>query len=310
MAWGPRCSKHSFRWWVSEMARAARGAALWTRQCRGRQCARRRCQRSAAAAPQRAVAGRRQLPARRPGRAARLAGSCPEEVRGKEQDRPLRLIRPAGAPTSGWGCLHCLSGAPPWPGPGSPRQCWRCCAARCWSWPLSCWPGLHAAGRLRARRRSFLTTAAVALMLAAAVAAHSAVASSQRHDGPLAEAAASGKSVVAILEITGSPRALTLPGQAGTPERWSVAARTEEVTVSGNVIRTRAELVVMGGRGWDNVVPGQLDPDRRQAEAARAWTDRKQPSWRRRWRRALLPQAMPVPVPCRTGPAGRSWPRS
>jgi competence protein ComEC len=129
---------------------------------------------------------------------------------------------------------------------------------------------------LLARRRSFLTTTAVALMLAAAAAAHSAVSSSQRHDGALAEAAASGKSVVAIVEITGSPRALTLPGQAGTPERWSVAARTEEVTVSGTIVRTRAELVVMGGRGWDNMVPGQLvrtagklrQPEPGQQEAA------------------------------------------
>jgi competence protein ComEC len=112
--------------------------------------------------------------------------------------------------------------------------------------------------KLLAGRRSFLTTTAVALVLAAAAAAHSAVSSSQRHDGPLAEAAASGKSVVAILEITGPAHALTLPGRAGTPERWSVNARTEQVTVSGKVIRTRAELVVMGGRGWDNVVPGQL----------------------------------------------------
>ncbi|MGO4186721.1 ComEC/Rec2 family competence protein [Pseudarthrobacter sp. TAF60_1] len=109
-----------------------------------------------------------------------------------------------------------------------------------------------------AQRRSFLTTTAVALVLAASAAAHSAVLSSQRHDGPLAEAVAAGDSVVAIVEIAGSPHALTLPGQAGTPERWSVAARTEEVTANGNVISTRAELVVMGGRGWDNVVPGQL----------------------------------------------------
>ncbi|WP_223883942.1 ComEC/Rec2 family competence protein [Pseudarthrobacter sp. BIM B-2242] len=111
---------------------------------------------------------------------------------------------------------------------------------------------------LLARRRSFLITAAVALMLAAAAAAHSAVSSSQRHDGPIAEAAAAGKSVVAIVEITGSPRGLTLPGQAGTPERWSVAARTEEVTLHGSVIRTRADLVVMGSSGWENVIPGQL----------------------------------------------------
>lgn len=111
---------------------------------------------------------------------------------------------------------------------------------------------------LLARRRSFLITAAVALMLAAAAAANSAVSSSQRHDGPFAEAAAAGKSVVAIVEITGSPRGLTLPGQAGTPERWSVAARTEEVTLNGSVIRTRADLVVMGSSGWENVIPGQL----------------------------------------------------
>jgi competence protein ComEC len=112
--------------------------------------------------------------------------------------------------------------------------------------------------RLLAARRSFLTTMGVALVLAAAAAAHSAVASSQRHDGALADAAAAGKSVVAVLEITGSPRALTVPGQAGTPERWSVPARTEDVGANGTVIRTSAELVVMGGRGWDNVVPGQL----------------------------------------------------
>jgi competence protein ComEC len=108
------------------------------------------------------------------------------------------------------------------------------------------------------RRRSLLTTTAVALILAAAAAAHSAVAASQRHDGPLVEAAAAGEPVVAILEITGSPRGLTLPGQAGTPERWSVPVRTEEVTTNGNVIRTRADLVVTGGSGWNNVIPGQL----------------------------------------------------
>ncbi|MEO8284352.1 MAG: ComEC/Rec2 family competence protein, partial [Pseudarthrobacter sp.] len=112
--------------------------------------------------------------------------------------------------------------------------------------------------KLLAGRRSFLTTTAVALVLAATAAAHSAVSSSQRHDGPLAEVTAAGKSVVAILEITGPPRALTRPEHVGAPERWSVPARTEEVTASGNVIRTWAELMVMGGRGWDNVVPGQL----------------------------------------------------
>ncbi len=108
------------------------------------------------------------------------------------------------------------------------------------------------------RRRSFLMTTAVALVLAATAAAHSAVAASQRHDGPFAEAVAAGKSVVAILEVSGSPRAMSLPGVAGTPERWSVAVRTEAVTVGGHVIRTRAQLVVLGGKGWDGVVPGQV----------------------------------------------------
>ncbi|MET3173330.1 UNVERIFIED_ORG: competence protein ComEC [Arthrobacter sp. UYCu721] len=125
-------------------------------------------------------------------------------------------------------------------------------------------------------RRSFLMTTAVALVLAAAAAAHSAVSSSQRHDGPLAEAVAAGNSVVAILEVTGSPGAMTVPGSAGPPERWSVTAQTEEVTVGGRVIRTRAPVVVMGGKGWGDLVPGQVvrtagklkPPDAGQQEAA------------------------------------------
>ncbi|HET7138796.1 MAG TPA: ComEC/Rec2 family competence protein [Arthrobacter sp.] len=129
---------------------------------------------------------------------------------------------------------------------------------------------------LIAGRRSFLMTTAIALVLAATAAAHSAVSASQRHDGPFAEAVAAGKSVVAILEITGSPRAMAVPGNAGTPARWSVAARTEEVTVHGRIIRTRATVVVMGGNGWGSLVPGQVirtagklkPPDPGQQEAA------------------------------------------
>lgn len=129
---------------------------------------------------------------------------------------------------------------------------------------------------LLAGRRSFLMTTAIALVLAATAAAHAAVASSQRHDGPFAEAVAAGKSVVAILEVTGSPRAMAVPGNAGTPARWSVAARTEEVTVNGQIIRTRATVVVMGGNGWGSLVPGQVirtagklkPPDAGQQEAA------------------------------------------
>ncbi|WP_426226013.1 ComEC/Rec2 family competence protein [Pseudarthrobacter sp. DSP2-3-2b1] len=118
--------------------------------------------------------------------------------------------------------------------------------------------GRAARGRtLAAGRRSFLMTTAIALMLAAATASHSAVSSSQRTDGPFAEAVASGRSVVAVLEVTGSPRAMAVPGSSGSG-RWSVPAQTQEVTVSGQIIRTRARLVVMGGKGWGNLVPGQV----------------------------------------------------
>ncbi|MGM9470690.1 ComEC/Rec2 family competence protein [Pseudarthrobacter sp. YS3] len=127
---------------------------------------------------------------------------------------------------------------------------------------------------LAAGRRSFLMTTAIALVLAAAAASHSAVSSSQRNDGPLADAVNSGKSVVAIVEVTGSPRALS--GAAGRPGRWSVPVRTEEVTVGGQIVRTRAMFVVTGGRGWENLVPGQVvrtagklkSPDPGQEEAA------------------------------------------
>jgi len=129
---------------------------------------------------------------------------------------------------------------------------------------------------LVAVRRSFRTTTAIALILAATAAAHSAVSASQRHDGPFAEAVAAGKSVVAILEVTGSPRAMAVPGTTGPPARWSVTARTEEVTVSRQVIHTRAAVVIMGGKGWGSLVPGQMirtagklkPPDPGQQEAA------------------------------------------
>lgn len=107
----------------------------------------------------------------------------------------------------------------------------------------------------RARGRSYRAAAGVSLILAAAAAAHSATASSQRSDGPLAEAVAAGKSAVAVVEVAGSPRAIG--GRGGTGERWSVPVLTREVTTSGVLVRIRARLVVMGGQGWGNVVPGQ-----------------------------------------------------
>ncbi|MGO4237947.1 ComEC/Rec2 family competence protein [Pseudarthrobacter sp. YAF2] len=115
--------------------------------------------------------------------------------------------------------------------------------------------GVRATPRRKARGRSFAAAVGVSLILAAAAAAHSAAGSAQRFDGPLAEAITAGRSVVAIVEVAGSPRAVTGPG--GAAERWSVPVVTQEVSTGGVRIRTRAPLVVMGGQDWGSVVPGQ-----------------------------------------------------
>ena len=115
-----------------------------------------------------------------------------------------------------------------------------------------------ASGPRRPARRSLLTTTAIAFLLAATAAAHSAVASTQRHEGPLAVAVSSGKSVVAVVEVAGTPRALNPPNQAGTPARWSVPVWTRDVSTGGVLLRTRAQLLVTGGGAWGTVVPGQL----------------------------------------------------
>jgi competence protein ComEC len=106
--------------------------------------------------------------------------------------------------------------------------------------------------------RSFMLTGAIALVLCAAAAAHSAVASSQRNDGALADAIAAGSSAVAVLEVSGSPRALVPDGSSGMPGRWAVPVMTVEITSGGRMIRTRAELVAMGGDAWGSLVPGQV----------------------------------------------------
>ena len=116
--------------------------------------------------------------------------------------------------------------------------------------------GPAAGPTLRAsRRRSFRAAVGVSLLLAAAGAAHSATASSQRSAGPLAEAVAAGKSAVAVVEVAGNPR--VIGGRGRTGERWSVPVLTREMTTGGVLVRMRARLVVMGGQGWGNVVPGQ-----------------------------------------------------
>jgi competence protein ComEC len=111
------------------------------------------------------------------------------------------------------------------------------------------------AGPPRATGRSFPAALGVSLMLAAAAAAHAATSSSQRFEGPLADAVTAGKSVVAIVEVAGNPRAMAGPG--GSAGRWAVPVWTQEVTTGGMLVRTRARLTIMGGQGWGGVVPGQ-----------------------------------------------------
>lgn len=106
--------------------------------------------------------------------------------------------------------------------------------------------------------RSFRATCAISCVLAAVVLAHSAVAASQRSDGPLAAAIQGGKGVAAVVEIASPPRALTLPGLAGTAERWAVPVWTQEVSTGGVLLRTRAQLVVIGSGAWGAAVPGQV----------------------------------------------------
>jgi competence protein ComEC len=58
-----------------------------------------------------------------------------------------------------------------------------------------------------------------------------------------------------VVEVAGNPRAIG--GRGGTGERWSVPVLTREVTTGGVLVRIRARLVIMGGQGWGNIVPGQ-----------------------------------------------------
>ncbi|WP_267275245.1 ComEC/Rec2 family competence protein [Arthrobacter sp. CDRTa11] len=126
------------------------------------------------------------------------------------------------------------------------------------AWPVRIFAGHRRPSVVPLVPRSFLLTTSIALVLCAAAAAHSAVASSQRNNGALADAIAAGSSAVAVLEVSGSPRALVPDGSSGLLGRWSVPAMTVEITTGGHVIRTRAELVAMGGDAWGSLVPGQV----------------------------------------------------
>jgi competence protein ComEC len=104
--------------------------------------------------------------------------------------------------------------------------------------------------------RSLLTTLGIALILAAATASHSAVAASQKHDGAVADAVAARAGVVVEAEVTGVPRQLKIPGRSGS-DRWALPVTASVLIANGSLIRADAELLVLGGRDWENVVPGQ-----------------------------------------------------
>lgn len=105
--------------------------------------------------------------------------------------------------------------------------------------------------------RSFPLTVAAGLFLAVAAAAHSAISSAQRHEGPMAAAIAAKASSLAELEITGAPRALTASGGPGLSSRWAVAATIKTLSAGGELLRADTAVVIMGGPGWQHVIPGQ-----------------------------------------------------
>ncbi|WP_090821621.1 ComEC/Rec2 family competence protein [Arthrobacter sp. yr096] len=134
-----------------------------------------------------------------------------------------------------------------------------------WSWTLAgvlavLGVALTVLGRRRrpagARARTVPATLALACVLGASVAVHCAVTAGGREEGPLVEAVAGGDGVVIKVLVTGTPVAVLTPGRSsGT--RWSVPANLIELTSGGTVVRGNADLVVVGGEGWQGVLPGQ-----------------------------------------------------
>lgn len=106
------------------------------------------------------------------------------------------------------------------------------------------------------RARTIPATIALACIMGAAVAVHCAVLTNTREEGPLAEAVAEGSGVLIQVLITGAPTEIRVPGQSNG-NKWSMAATLVEVTSKGSVIRGSADLMVMGGNGWQDVRPGQ-----------------------------------------------------
>ncbi len=95
------------------------------------------------------------------------------------------------------------------------------------------------------------------MLLAVAAAAHSAVSSAQKHDGPVAAAIAARAPCLAEVEIAGAPRALTSQGGSDLSSRWAVDATITSLSTGGRLLRAEAPVVILGGIGWQHVVPGQ-----------------------------------------------------
>ena len=95
------------------------------------------------------------------------------------------------------------------------------------------------------------------MLLAAAAGAHSAVAASLRQDGAVAEAVAAHAAVVAELQIAGAPRQLRVPGRSGLADRWAVPATLLVMYSAGQRVDAEASLLVLGGKDWEHLVPGQ-----------------------------------------------------
>ncbi|MFJ6534756.1 ComEC/Rec2 family competence protein [Paenarthrobacter sp. NPDC091711] len=106
------------------------------------------------------------------------------------------------------------------------------------------------------RARTISATLALAAVLGAAVAVSCAVTANTRELGPLAEAVSGGSGVLIEVQITGVPAEVPVPGHSGG-NRWSVAAGLIKVTSKGSVTQGTADVMVVGGNGWQNVRPGQ-----------------------------------------------------
>ncbi|KUM39202.1 ComEC/Rec2 family competence protein [Arthrobacter sp. EpRS71] len=111
--------------------------------------------------------------------------------------------------------------------------------------------------RPAAQRASTISaTLALAAVLGVAVAVSCAVTANTREVGPLAEAVSGGSGVLIEVQITGVPAEVPVPGHS-SGHRWSVTAGLVKVTSKGSVTQGAADVMVVGGNGWQNVRPGQ-----------------------------------------------------